>query len=48
MNDIIDKLDSAAKSNYINTIAGTVQTSLTNFLTGGKNDLLADLKTVIE
>lgn len=32
--DLIDKLDTAKNSNYLNTIAGTVQTSLTNFLTG--------------
>ena len=31
---LIDTLDSAKDSNYLNTIAGTVQTSLTNFLTG--------------
>lgn len=48
VDDLINKLDTASKSNYLNTIAGTVQTSLTNFLTGGKSDLLADLKTVIE
>lgn len=48
VDDLINKLDTASKSNYLNTIAGTVQTSLTNFITGGKSDLLADLKTVIE
>ena len=48
LDDIISKLDSASKSSYLNTIAGTVQTSLSNFLTGGKSDLLSDLKTVIE
>lgn len=46
--DLIDKLDTSSKSNYINTIAGTVQTSLTNFLSQGKSDLLADLKSVVE
>lgn len=33
MDDIISKLDTASKSKYLNTIAGTVQTSLTNFIT---------------
>lgn len=45
---IIDTIGNAEKSKYLNTVAGTVQSSLTNFLTWGKSDLLADLRTVIE
>lgn len=48
MDDLISKLDSSSKSKYLNTISGTVQRSLSNFITGGKSDLLSDLKTVIE
>lgn len=34
VDDLINKLDTASKSKYINTIAGNIQTSLTNFMTG--------------
>ncbi len=45
---IIDTISKSKNSKYVNTIAGNVQTSLSNFLTQGKSDLLADLKTIVE
>jgi hypothetical protein len=36
------------KSKYLNTISWTVQTSLSNFMTWWKSDLLSDLKTIIQ